>query len=122
MTAFAAIQKALKQFGYPVVPDKYDGKEKRYIVYNYALLQGADFGDDAPGANLASVQVHLYLPVWQDDRRSGKNNYRADLDKIRNALFGWGFTYPEVTVLRHDETETYHIVFECEYEEEQEDD
>lgn len=121
MTAFEAIQKAAKQIGIPAAPGLYEGKAEKYIVYNHALLRGDNFGDDVPNADIAEVQVHLYTPM-ENPKTHGKINYRADLDTLRNALFGYGFTYPEVTVLREEDVKKWHIVFECEYEEDEEDD
>lgn len=116
MNAFAAINQALKPMGYPCKPYLYDGKEPKYFVYNYALIQGADFGSDAPGTTVASVQVHLYMPVT-DPKTHSKLNYRSDMLAARDALFSAGFTFPEITILREDTEDMWHIVFECEYEE-----
>lgn len=116
MTAFEAIKQAAKQLGIPASPGIYDGKAEKYIVYNHALLRGDDFGDDTPNADIAEVQVHLYMP-FENPKTHGKINYRDDLDALKRALFGQGFTYPEVTVLREEDEKLWHIVFECEYEE-----
>ena len=116
MNAYAAIKAALAQTEYPCVPYTYDGTAKKYITYNYADNRGRDFGDDLPGFNLASVQVHFFTPI-----RSATNarvNWMEDAWIIRNLLFGHGFTYPEQTVIEETQNNTWHIVFECEYEEE----
>lgn len=117
MTALAAIQTALRTFGLPAVPYVYEGQEVRYFTYNYADNRGMNFGDDAPGSAVAAVQVHLFLPITDPVTKS-KQSFTKDLTKVRNALFGAGFTYPEVTVQREDDTNHWHLIFECEYEEE----
>lgn len=119
MTAFEAIVQAAKQIEIPASPGIYNGKADKYIVYNHALLRGDNFGDDEPGADVAEVQVHLYMP-YENPQTHGKINYRDDLDTLRHALFGHGFTYPEVTVLREEDVKKWHIVFECEFEEDEE--
>lgn len=115
-TAFAAIKVALSSFGYPAVPYTYDGKEARYFTYNYAVNQGGNFGDDIPDCNVAAVQVHYFMPI-RDPTTKSRLNYQDDLQTIRNSLFGHGFTYPDVAVIEEAETNKWHLVFECEYEE-----
>ena len=116
MNAFAAVRNALQEISWPKVPYRYDGTENKYIVYNYADNHGADFGDDEPGADLAEIQVHLYMPV-ADPVTHAKTNYMPDMRNVRELLFLGGFPYPAVNVIREDETNYWHIVFECEYEE-----
>lgn len=116
MTAFAAIQKALRQFGRPAVPYAYEGDEVKYFTYNYADNRGADYGDDAPGSAVADVQVHMILPL-KDPVTKANTSFTRDQALVRSALFAAGFTYPDVTVRREDETNCWHIIFECEYEE-----
>ena len=107
MSALEAIRSALSGIPYPKVPYWYDGNEKKYITYNYAADHGRDFGDDGPGYNEVSVQVHFFLPI--------KDNFQQDKNRIRRVLFREGFTWPEVMVLEEDETKTRHIIFECDY-------
>lgn len=122
MTAFEAIQTALSQFGFPCVPNLYTGKEQKYFRYNYAAINGGDFGDNMPGCNVTSVQVHLFYPLKED--------YLATMRSVQRALFDHDFTWPRITVLdEYAEVEAEsagkrqgldgvrHIVFECEYEE-----
>ena len=116
MTAFQAIQRALRPFGWPAVPYVYGGKEKRYFTYNYADNHGDDFGNDIPGSVVVGVQVHMYLPIT-DPSTGNKTNFIQDQKTARDALFHAGFTYPAVTIRREDETECWHITFECEFEE-----
>ena len=110
MRALQAVQAALRGYTYPKVPHRYEGSEKKYFTYNYAADHGRDFGDDAPGCNEVSVQVHFFLPL--------KENFQAEKAQIRQWLFDAGFTWPEVTVLEEDDTKTRHIIFECDYTEE----
>ena len=110
MSAFEAIRAALADITYPKVPQRYEGKETKYITYNYAADSGRDFGDDRPGCNEVSIQVHFFLPL--------KENYQKEKNRIRQLLFFQGFTWPEVMVLEEDDTKTRHIIFECDYTEE----
>ena len=110
MSAFEAIRIALADITYPKVPQRYEGKETKYITYNYAADSGRDFGDDRPGCNEVSVQVHFFLPL--------KENFQKEKNRIRQLLFFQGFTWPEVMVLEEDDTKTRHIIFECDYTEE----
>lgn len=111
MTAFQKIIEAIRPFGYPYAPDIYrDGGADRWFTYNYAADYGVEFADDEPETVVADVQVHLFLPQKADFIRL-KN-------RVRNALFEQGFTFPEVTVLTEADTKIRHIIFECEIEEE----
>lgn len=110
MTANAVIVNALKPFGYPCKPNLYDGEEEKYFTFNVADERGADFGDNKPGCIQMSMQIHFYLPRGE--------NHIAEKKKIREALFAAGFTYPVVTELI--ETNTRHIVYECDITEERE--
>ena len=115
-TAFSAIKTALAIFGYPVHPGKYEGAAPRYFTYNYADNHGADFGDDRPSCDVADVQVHLFLPIV-DPETKARVNFIPTQQSVRHALYSAGFTYPSVTVLRENDTNTWHLVFECEFEE-----
>lgn len=122
MDAFVAIQNALRPFGYPCVPGRYTGKENRFFEYNYAHRGGGNFGDNKPACNVASVQVHLFLPLKED--------FRGIMNSVQGALDEAEFTWPDVTVRdEYDDIEAEengtrqrldgvrHIIFECEYEE-----
>ena len=122
MDAFTAIKTVATSLGYPCSPNRYTGKESRYIEYNYAVINGGNYGDDRPECNVASIQVHLYLPQ--------KENFLARMKALQEALFEAGFTWPSITTLREDDElqaessgtklpidGVRHIVFECEYEE-----
>jgi len=110
MSANSIIINALSEFGYPVVPDIYEGKEKRYITFNYADDRGMGFADDEPDYVLADMQIHYFLPL--------KENYLTDRRKIREALFKAGFTYPSIVNLLEPENNIRHLVFECQITEE----
>ena len=110
MTTFEKIVEAVKPFGYPYEPDVYRGSEtERWITYNYSDDYASEFADDEPAVVIATVQVHLFLPIRED--------FYKIKQQIRKALFAQGFTYPEVTVLAENET-IRHIIFECDIEEE----
>lgn len=122
MNAYAAIQQALRPIGLPCVPQHYTGRENRYIEYGYAVVNGGNFGDDRPDCAVASLQIHLYLPM--------KENFLPLMAQVREALFDADFTWPQVQVIneyvdaeledggiRQPLTDMRHIVFECEYEE-----
>lgn len=110
MSALEAVLVALKDFSYPKSTQRYEGKEQKYFTYNYAADHGRDFGDDVPGCNEVSIQVHFYLPL--------KQNFQKEKNRIRQCLFQAGFTWPEITVLEENDTQTRHLVFECDYIEE----
>ena len=105
MTTFEKIITAIEPFGFPHAPDVYREKALRWFTYNYADDYGTNFSDDEPDNVIASVQVHLFLPI-DDDFSKLKN-------RVRRALFRQGFTFPEITVLTEDDTKLRHIVFEC---------
>mgnify|MGYP001850821452 CR=1 FL=1 len=110
MTTFEKIKKALESFGFPMEPDVYNGTEKQYFTYNYADDYGNDYADDAPQTVINSVQVHFFLPRSRP--------FATMKNKIRNALFEAGFTFPEITIQIEDDEKTRHIIFECDIEEE----
>jgi hypothetical protein len=118
MSVNGTIIAALKKFNYPCKPDIYTGTEKRYFTFNCADDRGTDFGDNKPGGNVLSMQVHYVLP-WKDGTK--EINYLKEKKEIRKALFEAGFTYPRVTVLLDKTNNIRHLVYECEIEEKMED-
>lgn len=108
MNTFEKIVTAIRPFGYPYEPDVYTGSsEEGWFTYNYADDYGSGFADDMPTAVIASVQVHLFLPMDQ--------NFISLKNAVRKALLQQGFLYPEVTTFTEiiSETKKYrHIVFE----------
>ena len=108
MTALKAAYQALKPLGITIRPDLQTGSEKEFITYNYASDRGTEYGDDTPAGNLVDIQVHYCNDLSAP--------YSAVKAIIRKALDEAGFTYPSVT---EQNTETRrHLVFECEYFEE----
>lgn len=106
MTTFEKIVNAIKPFDLPYAPDLYSGTASEgWFTYNYADDYGANYADDAPTAVIASVQVHLFLPV--------RKNFIQLKNKIRKAIFEQGFSFPEITIMIED-NKWRHIVFECE--------
>lgn len=102
---------ALEPLGLPVVPDLYTGDEDRWITFHHGS-RGALFGDDGPGAEIRTVQVHLYVPC-------GINTLTLRRG-IKRRLLAAGFTWPAETDAGTDTwagIERQHIVFECEIEE-----
>lgn len=58
---------------------------------------------------IVEVQIHFFLPYEEDFTRV-KN-------KIRNAIFRQGFTFPEIHILEDENPDIRHLVFECKIEE-----
>ena len=105
MTAFAKLKEALLPLGIPLVTDFSGGDYDTYITINEAGDAGRNDGDDEPGCNVLSVQVHLFLPLRQD--------YLSLKREIRKSIFRAGYTYPSVTVLTDAELDVRHIIFEA---------
>lgn len=106
MTIQKLIMDTLAPFGYPVVPDVYDGGEKKYFTFNISDDRGDLFADDYPSTNRVTMQVHFFLPQSE--------NYITEKAAIRGALLDAGFTYPVIEMLTEDDTGVRHIVYECE--------
>ena len=115
MSVNSIIINALSEFDYPVKPDIYTGKEKRYITFNYADDRGMGFADDEPDCILADMQIHFFLPLEENGKAV---NYLSDRRKIREALFKAGFTYPSIVNLVETDNNIRHLVFECQTTEE----
>ena len=92
--------------GFPVEPDLYTGDAERYIVFNYSETPSF-CGDDAPVADTALIQVHLYLPYGE--------NYMELKEKIRNFLEQNGFDDIEIQPTVEPDMKYTHVIFECEY-------
>jgi len=84
----------------------------KYYTYNIADDRGTYFTDDLPISNRVSVQVHFFLP--------NKENYIKDRNQTRQLLLHAGLTYPVISMITELDTQTRHIIFECEIEEERE--
>ena len=103
MSVDKKIRDALLPLGLPVENSVYQGTAKEYFVFNYTSL-GADFGDDEPGHERFLVQVHLFTPL--------SVNVTARVRAAKRALFGAGFTWPDVE--NADDADGRHRVLECE--------
>lgn len=115
MTVNKKILEALKPFGMPVVPNHYNGNEKRYIEFDLYDDKGTCFCDDYPEVDIVTVQVHLFLPM--------EENYLSLKKQIRKALYDVGFAYADITELAEPEaTSQYpkgirHLTFETDIDE-----
>lgn len=77
------IKNVLRQTGFPVEQDEYTGIETKYIVFSYEDEGPVLFGDDAPIADTAYIQVQLITP---------KNySYEPKKREIRDLLENNGF-------------------------------
>lgn len=112
MTTFEKIIQAIEPFGYPHSPCVYTGPEDHWFTYNYADDYGVNYADDEPQSVINQIQLHFFLPANED--------YTEIKNRIRNALFRQGFTFPEITLLDDPDPKLRHVVFECEIEEEAE--
>lgn len=77
--------------------------DEHCIVYNYTIL-GADYGDDEPGAFVASIQLHLLAPI-------GVNLTAERKMIIRKLMRDLGTTTPMITDA--SDLKYQHFVFEC---------
>lgn len=112
MNSFEKIKQACKSCNIPAYPDFNTNGEETFCVYNFSSETPDNFGDDAPGAIIADLQVHLYMPAGE--------NFFALRKQLRQALFEQGFTYPSVTLNTTEEDNTVrHITFEFEDDEEE---
>jgi hypothetical protein len=82
--------------------------EKEYVVFNISDDRGAAYGDDNPTENVTAFQIHWYFP-------QGKN-YLNTMRSIRKRLMENGFTCPTIQPLYEKDTNSHHIIFECEIE------
>lgn len=106
------IIKTLEFAGYPIAQTSYAGKSETYFVFRIDKVP-TEFTDDAPGYDIAMIQIHLFAPFTLNTRKLRQ--------QVRKAFFDAGFTYPVIvdaseTERSSDGTEQ-HIVFECEIEE-----
>ena len=97
------IRSALLPFGDPVEKAIYQSTAKRYYSFNYNTI-GAAYADDAPEHVRYLIQVHLFMPLKEEDL--------AQKEATQAALYNAGFTWPDV----FDATDEgrRHIIFECE--------
>lgn len=96
---------ALAELELPVAEKLYEGKADEFITFNLADSQPEDFGDDEDLSLTYYVQIHYVCP-WEYD-------YTDKVKKIRKALKGAGFTFPELTDYSDSENRIRHHIFEC---------
>lgn len=105
MNSFEKILEVCKRANVPAYPDFNTNNEDIFCVYNVASEHPNCFGDDAPGAVVVSLQLHLYMPKDM--------NFFTLKNNISRLIFLRGFTYPEIS-LNAIEDDVRHIVFEFE--------
>ena len=105
MTWQEMITDALSGTGLPVAEQLYEGKADEFITFNLADNPAEDFGDNDALSLVYYVQVH-YVCRWEAD-------YTTKVKQIRKALYGAGFTYPDLTDLSDRGERIRHLVFEC---------
>lgn len=88
----------------PVVPDYYEGNEKKYLTFNFPNEQGAVYGDNHPHKLIIDVQIHLFLGEFEE--------YQKEKEMICRELYSVGFLWPMVTIVREKDTQMRHLVFE----------
>ena len=86
----------------PTSADEYMSGGDTYIVFNYNSNPD-DFGDDIPGHEIVSIQVHLFCP-------SGVNSLKLRQD-IKRSLVTAGFSWP--AYINASDHNGQHHVFEC---------
>ena len=106
MTIEKRIREAIKDLGYPVAQNQYQGNEETYFVFNITALPQL-YADDLPWADRNLIQLHLFAPLTLNTTQIKKT--------VRKDISDAGFTVPSVTPA--DEDEKQHIVFEFEVEE-----
>lgn len=104
MTVDKRIVDALSPLQMDIENEIYQGKNKKYIVFNYSTV-GDAFADDEAQAERYLCQVHLFAPLSEDITALKK--------QIKTALRNAGFTHPE-TLSATDENGR-HIVFEFQW-------
>lgn len=93
---------ALSPLGLPVAPNRYDGEELAYVVFNYSEYPEL-YGDDYPELLRNILQVHLYLPHgWNPVQL--KKRLRRELVKVCD-------NYPET--VNASDGDSQHYVFEA---------
>lgn len=92
--------------GLPIMPGVYTGTADKYYTFNYADDRCEVFADNAPQIDVASIQVHLFVPL--------DYNYIALKKRTRARLLEAGFSYPSITELTEEDTKKRHIIFQCE--------
>jgi len=102
-TVEALLYKTLNKFAAVQAGDyESNDAQETYITFNYFTTPD-DYGDDEPGHEVYSVQVHYFCP--------SRENSIETRNKIKKALKAAGFTHPSTT----DATDAdgQHHVIEC---------
>lgn len=111
MSIASEIRAAVEPTGIPCQQFGYDGPLDTYLTFNMFSTPD-DFGDDEPGAEVWSIQLHLFAPFTLDTTQLRK--------QIKRAIVGAGFTAPTMvdasTTARMDDGTETHLVFEFERE------
>ena len=87
MNVGKAIITALSSLKLPVYQTQYTGTDKTYFVFNIGTVP-ADFADDLPQHERASIQLHLFCPV--------ATNTTSLRDQVKQLLTEAGFDYPSL--------------------------
>lgn len=88
----------------PVYPDYYEGDEEKYLIFNFPDESPVLYGDNRPKKIVVYVQIHLYLPLKMD--------YQDEKKEICKELSAAGFRWPSVTILKENDAQKRHIIFE----------
>jgi hypothetical protein len=105
MTINEKVVSALSGLGYEIEFGIYKGSNDKYITFNFIDDRAELFADDAPIENTVDLQIHFFAP---------KNyNHMNDKKTIRNSLYNAGFSYPTIQTFYENDTELFHLVFEC---------
>lgn len=109
MSVASQIRAAVAGFGYPCEQISYDGTAETYFTFNMFSTPD-DFADDEAGAEVWTIQLHLFAPFTLDTTTLRK--------QIKAAIRAAGFTAPSMvdaseSVRVADGTEQ-HLVFEFE--------
>lgn len=104
-SVFQKLIAALKPLNIPYSVDFQSDDYSEYFTIAEADDRGDNYGDDKPGTAVVSVDVHWFLPLQE--------NYISKKTEIRKAIFGAGFSFPEVTVIPDADLQVRHVVFSC---------
>ena len=109
MSVASQIRAAVAGFGYPCEQISYDGPADTYFTFNMFTIPD-DFGDDEPGAEVWSIQLHLFAPFTLDTTQLRR--------RIKTAIRVAGFTAPSMVdaseKMRVADGTEQHLVFEFE--------
>ena len=108
MTIYQKISDALESLNIPIEEDFFGDGQTEYITYTLVEDHAAVMADCEPSNEVASLQIHWFLPRTKE--------YANIQKQIRNLLLAAEFTWPIVSVIVEPDNKTRHIVFECEVE------